>query len=192
MRLLATITAFICLTFAAGCTIQSDVILQDAGAAGDPIAGFPADRPFRLESFDRQQGAFHLIGTMTPVKADGGLVQYTFSLNEDSDRVAVRAKRLSENNYLLRYAEIGHPEPNASQTALMFVTVEDGTYYVLTNLADKALFEKVFAETPRPAIVNDGVQLASDAQAARLSAYFRDHRADFRPDQDYIRMRVAK
>jgi len=192
MRLLATIMTFICLAFAAGCTIQSDVILPDAQAAGDPIIGFPTDKPFQLESFERQQGAYYRIGTMTPTKAENGMVQYTFALNEDSDRMAIRARKLTENDYVLRYAEIGHPEPNASQTALVFLTVEDGTYYVLTNLADKALFEKVFPEVPRPVIVNDGVQLVSDALAVQLSAYFRDHRADFRPDQDYIRMRIAK
>jgi hypothetical protein len=192
MRLFAMIMVFACLVFAAGCTIQSDVVLPDAQAAGDPIIGFPDDKPFNLESFDREKGAYHLVGTMTPAKAEKGMVQYMLALNEDSDRIAVRAKKLSENDYVLRYAEIGHPEPNASETALVFLTVEDGTYYVLTNLADKALFEKVFPAMPRPAIVNDGVQLSSDAQVAQLSAYFRDHRADFRPDQDYIRMRIAK
>jgi hypothetical protein len=192
MRLLAMVMAFACLIFSAGCTIQSDVILPDAKSAGDPIIGLPTDKPFKLESFDRQKGAFHLLGMMTPAKMDDGQVHYMFALNEDSDRMAVRAKRLSGNDYVLRYAEAGHPDPNASQTALVFLTVEDGTYYVLTNLADKALFEKVFPEMPRPAIVNDAVKLDSDAQAARLSAFFRDHRADFRSDQDYVRMRVAK
>lgn len=192
MRLFTMTMAFVCLVFAAGCTIQSDVILPDARAAGDPIIGFPIDRPFKLESFDRQKGSYHLIGTMTPTKMENGLVQYMFALNEDSDRMAVRAKKLSENDYVLRYAEIGHPEPNASQTALVFLTVEDGTYYVLTNLANKAVFEKVFSETPRPAIVNDAVKLDSEAQAAQLSAYFRTHRADFSPDEAYIRMRLAQ
>jgi hypothetical protein len=72
------------------------------------------------------------------------------------------------------------------------VTVEDGTYYVLSSLADKALFEKAFPDTPRPTVASDTIMLTGDAEAARLSAYFRDHRGDFRTDQDYVRIRLTK
>jgi hypothetical protein len=45
---------------------------------------------------------------------------------------------------------------------------------------------------PRPTVAGDTIMLDSDAEAAALSAYFRDHRGDFRPDQDYVRIRLMK
>jgi len=115
------------------------------------------------------------------------------AFNDDSKTLQLQAKKLSENNYVLRYADKGDGvEPNLNESALVFVSVEDGTYYVLTSLADKALFEKAFPDMPRPTVANDTIMLGSNAEAARLSAYFRDHRGDFRTDQDYLRIRLTK
>jgi hypothetical protein len=193
MRFLGVVMVFFCLAFVAGCTIQSTVILPDAAAAGDPITGFPSDTAFKLESFDRQQNAYHYMGTVTPQKAGDGRIRYVLAFNEDSKTLFLQAKKLSENNYVLRYGDKGDGvEPSVNESALVFVTVEDGTYYVLSSLADKALFEKAFPNAPRPTAAGDTIMLTSDAEAAQLSAYFRDHRSDFRVDQDYVRIRLAK
>ena len=193
MRFLSHVLAVLCLIFIAGCTFQSDTILPDAKAAGDPIAGFPTSGPFKLESFDRQKSAYHYLGTMTPETMADGRIRYTFVFEEDSKKLLLQTKKLSDNNYLLRYADLGDGvEPNVDESALVFLTVDNGTYYVLTSLADKALFEKVYPGAARPAIVNDAVKLETEAQAEQLSAFFRDHRNAFLQDQDYIRMRLLK
>jgi hypothetical protein len=191
MSLLRTVIAMFCLVWIAGCSFQSDVILPDARAAGDPIAGFPTAAPFKLESFDRQKNAYHYIGTGTP-EMIGNRVRYTLAFEGDSKKLLLQAKQLSENNYVLRYAELGDGvDPNIDDSALVFVNVEDGTYYVLMSLADKALFEKVYRGVAKPSIVNDTVKLDME-QAARLSAFFGDHRDQFLTDQDYVRIRLMK
>jgi hypothetical protein len=194
MRLMKTALALLCLFWLAGCTFQSTVILPDAKAAGDPIAGLPLDGPFKLESFDRQKGAYHQLGTMTPEKMADGKVRYTFAFTEDDPKkLLVQAEKISESDYILRYAQLGDgAEPNINESALFFLKVEDGTYYVLTSLADRKLFETVFSGVERPRIVSDSMLLDSVEQGRRLSAYFSAHRAEFLMDQDYVRMRVMR
>jgi hypothetical protein len=183
----------VCLCWLAGCTLQSEVILPDANAAGDPIVAFPSDAAFKLESFDRQKNAFHYLGLMTPEKVDGGLIRYKFVFNGDSKTVQLQAKKLSDNNYVLRYAELGGAgQPNIYDGAIMFVTVENGTYYALMSLADKTLFNKVFDAPSRPVVDNDTVKFATEQQGIYLSSYFAKHRDQFLADQDYVRIRVMK
>lgn len=192
MRLLKIVSIMFCLACLSGCSFQSDVILPDANAPGDVIAGLPTSAPFKLESFDRQKNAYHYIGTMTPETVDGGRVRYSFAFREDASKLLViQARKLSENNYILRYAQMDDGgEPSLSDSALMFVTIEDGTYYLLTNLGDRTLFEKAYLGMTPPAVVNDQVKFESSEQAARLSAYFAGHRADFLADKDYVRIRL--
>lgn len=191
MRMFKLIVVAFGLFLAAGCTIQSTTLLPDATAAGDPIAGFPADMPFKLESFDRQKGAFHYIATAAPEAVDATHIRYTLTMPGESKKMTLQARKLSDDNYLVRYADIGPSgEIDANDSALVLVSLDNGTYNVLTSIADKTLFEKAFPSLPRPVIDNDTINLESDAQAMQLSEFFRDHRAEFKQDQDYIRMRL--
>lgn len=193
MRIFNLLLVMLGLLLAAGCTIQSTALLPDASAPGDPIAGFPNDAPFKLESFDRQKGAFHDIGTVTPEVFDAAHVRYSLSMMGESKKMMLQARKLSDNNYIIRYADIGpNGEINANDTALVFASLDGDTYYLMTGIADKALFEKAFPALPRPVIDNDTINLENDAQARQLSDFLRDHRAEFLPDQDYVRMRLAK
>lgn len=192
MRLLKLAPIMFCLAWLAGCSFQSDVILPDANAPGDVIAGLPTDAPFKLESFDRLKNAYHYIGTMTPETMDGGRVRYSFAFREEASKLlVVQAKQLSEGNYILRYAQIG-AGPSLDESALMFLTIEGGTYYLLTNLGAKTLFEKVYSGMQPPEVINDQVKFKTSEQASRLSAYFAAHRDDFLRDQDYVRIRLMR
>lgn len=193
MRLLKTAVATLVLALLAACSFQSAVILPDVTAAGDPIAGLPTDAPFRLESFDRQRNAFRYIGTMTPEMAGDGHVRYTFTFAAESLKLLIQAQKLSEHSYILRYAELGDDlQPKLRNSTLVFLTAENGTYYILTSLADKKLFDKIFDRDPKPTVVDDVVDFDTLEQAAQLSAYFAGHRSEFLIDRDYVRMRLAK
>jgi hypothetical protein len=192
MRRLHALAVFLCLAILGGCSFQSDMLLPDRSAAGDPIAGLPTDRAFTLESFDRQNKAFHVIGTMTPQSTGSGKMRYLFALNEDADRLFVQAQKLSDGNYLLRYVETDSKGEANGSSALVFLSVADGLFYALTGPGDQKLFDKVYGTGPRPD-VNDGeVKFTSDAQARQLSEFFATHRVEFLIDQDYIRLRLAK
>jgi hypothetical protein len=192
MRIAKFVIALLALVWSAGCSFQSDVILPVADAAGDAIPGLPADAPFKLESFDRDTQKFRLIGTMTPTKADAGRMRYTFMFNGESDQLAIRAQKVGDNAYVLRYAETGKPDAGAGQTALVFLTEDDGTYYVLTSLADQKLYDKVYTAGTRPEVRGDDVKFATIDQAKQLADYFVAHRSEFLINQDYIQMRVAR
>lgn len=193
MRLAKFVIALLALVWLAGCSFQSDVILPTADAAGDAIPGLPTDTPFKLESFDRDTQKFRLTGTMTPVKAVAGQqMYYTFMFNGESDQLAIRAQKLGDNAYVLRYAETGKPDAGASQTALVFLTADNGTYYVLTSLADQKLYDKVYATGTRPEIMGNDAKFATIDQAKQLADYFVAHRSEFLVNQDYIQMRVAR
>lgn len=192
MRLVKILIAVCALACLAGCSFQSDVILPIATAAGDPIPGLPTDRPFKLESFDRDTGKYRTLGTMTPSKSDADHVSYVFMFNGESDQLAIRAQKVGENAYVLRYAETGKPEPSASQTALVFLTTDGGVYYILTSLAEKQLYARIYATGPRPDVVGNDIKFATIDQAKQLAVYFAGHRGDFPVDQDYVRMRLAQ
>jgi hypothetical protein len=191
MRLAKFVIALLALVWLAGCSFQSDVILPTADAAGDAIPGLPTDAPFKLESFDRDTQKFRLTGTMTPVKT-ANQMSYTFMFNGESDQLAIRAQKLGDNAYVLRYAETGKPDASASQTALVFLTEDNGTYYVLTSLADQKLYDKVYATGARPEVRGDDVKFATIDQAKQLAGYFVAHRSEFLINQDYIQMRIAR
>jgi len=193
MRLARFVIALLALAWLASCSFQSDVILPTADAASDAIPGLPTDAPFKLESFDRDTQKFRLTGTMTPEKAVSvGQMHYTFMFNGESDQLAIRAQKLGDNAYVLRYAETGKPDASASQTALVFLTEDNGTYYVLTSLADQKLYDKVYATGTRPEIKGDDVKFATIDQAKQLADYFVAHRPEFLINQDYIQMRVVR
>jgi hypothetical protein len=192
MRRLHALAVFLCLAVLGGCSFQSDVILPDRSAAGDPIVGLPTETAFRLESFDRQNKAFHLIGTMTPQPTGAGKMRYLFTLNEDADRLLVQAQKLSDGNYVLRYVETDGKGGANGSSALVFLSVADDLFYALTGPGDQALFDKIFGTGSRPDARDGEVKFTSEAQARQLSAYFAAHRNEFLIDQDYIRLRLAK
>jgi len=191
MRLVRFVFASLVLVWLTGCSFQSDVILPTADAAGDAIPGLPTDAPFKLESFDRDTQKFRLTGTMTPVKT-ANQMSYTFMFNGESDQLAIRAQKLGDDAYVLRYAETGKPDASAGQTALVFLTEDNGTYYVLTSLADQKLYDKVYATGTRPEVRGDDVKFATIDQAKQLADYFVAHRSEFLINQDYIQMRVIR
>jgi hypothetical protein len=192
MCLLNWIVAIVLLAGLPGCNIDSKVILPVDDAAGDPIAGFLIDRPFALEAFDRQKSAFHVVGTITPRKAGNGRMRYKFSLNENAYSLSLQAKKLSHDNYVIRYSETDSGGARTGQSALVFLSLDNGTYFALTNLADKALVDKIFARTAPPALSDMQINLIDNAQADTLSRYFADHRGEFLADQNYIRFRIVK
>lgn len=191
MRVAKFLMALFAVAWLAGCSFQSDVILPVADAGGDPIPGLPSEKPFKLESFDRDSQKFRVMGTMTPAKTDTDHIRYTFMFNGESDELAIRAQKIGDNAYVLRYAETGKPDSSAGQTALVFLTADNGTYYVLTSLADKKLYDKVYATGTRPDVVGDDVKFATIDQAKQLADYFAAHRSEFLANQDYVQMRVV-
>ena len=66
MNILKTLLAVAALAFAAGCTIESDIVLPDPTAAGAVIAGFPTDKPFKIETYESEKGTYKPFATLTP------------------------------------------------------------------------------------------------------------------------------
>jgi hypothetical protein len=191
LRLALTLAA---LLFAAGCTIESDIILPDPTAAGEAIPGLPSDRPFKLETFDKEQGAYKAFATLTPER-ETDAVRYVLSLDDGTpNRLVVQARRMSENNYLIRFSQrIEGMRPNLDESGLAFVTINDGTYYLMSSISDDGWLEEIFkGETLPRGAGTSNIKLDTMDQAAKISAWFGANYPRLADRRDYVRFRLAK
>lgn len=194
MNILKTLIALAALVLAAGCTIESDIILPDPTAAGEPIPGFASDAPFKLETFDNEKGAYKPFATLTPER-ESEAVRYVLSLDDGTpNRLMLQARKMSENNYLIRFSQtIEGIRPNLDESGLAFVTIDDGTYYVMSSISDDGWLEEIFkGETLPRGAGTSNVKLDSMDQAAKISAWFGANRGRLAERRDYVRFRVAK
>jgi len=194
MKILKTILAVVALCFLAGCTIESDIILPDPTAAGEAIAGFPRDAPFKLESFDSKTNAFKPFATLTPER-ETDAVRYIVSLDDGTpNRLVVQARKMSENNYLIRFSQrIEGIRPNLDESGLAFVTLKDRTYYLMSSISDDGWLEEIFkGETLPRGAGTSNIRLVSMDQAARISSWFGANYPRLGDRSDYVRFRVAQ
>ena len=194
MKLLKTLIAVAALIFAAGCTIESDIILPDPTAAGEAIAGFPTDAPFKLETFDNEKGAYKAFATLTPER-ESEAVRYVLSLDDGTpNSMVVQARKMEGNNYLIRFSQrIEGMRPNLDESGLAFVTVVDGTYYMMSSISDDGWLEEIFkGETLPRGAGTSNVKLDTMEQAAKISAWFAANHGRLAERRDYVRFRVAK
>ena len=194
MKILKTLMALMALCFAAGCTIESDIILPDPTAAGEAIAGLPTDKPFRLETFDKDKGAYKAFATLTPER-ETGAVRYVLSLDDGTpNRLVIQARRMSEDNYLIRFSQrIEGMRPNLDESGLAFVAVKDGTYYLMSSISDDGWLEEIFKGEALPrGAGTPTVRLDTMDQAAKISAWFGANHTRLAERRDYVRFRVAQ
>jgi hypothetical protein len=194
MNILKTLVALAALAFVAGCTIESDIILPDPTAAGEPIVGFPTDKPFKIDSFDAATGGYKAFATLTPER-ETDAVRYTLSLDDGTpNRLIVQARRMSENNYLIRFAQtIEGMRPTLNESGIAFVTVKDGTYYLMSSISDDGWIEEIFKgdSLPRGAGTST-IRLDTMDQAAKISAWFGANFTRLADRRDYVRFRLAQ
>lgn len=194
MTILKTVLALAALVFVAGCTIESDIILPDPTAAGEPIPGFSSDRPFRLETFDKEKGAYKTFATLTPER-ETDAVRYVLSLDDGTpNRLVIQARKMGDKNYLIRFSQrIAGMRPNLDESGLAFVTIDGGTYYLMSSISDDGWLEEIFkgGTLPRGA-GTPTIRLDTMDQAARISTWFDANYTRLAERRDYVRFRVAE
>lgn len=194
MRMLKTLFAVATLLLAAGCTIESDIIMPDPTASGDAMLGFPSDRPFRLETLDSETGAYKPFATLTPER-QAGAIRYAVTLDDGTpNRLMVQARRMGENDYMIRFSQmIGDLRPSLNESGLAFVTISDGSYYMMSSISDDGWLEEIFKGEPLPrGAGTTNVRLDTIEQAAKISAWFGANHSRLAERRDYVRFRVAQ
>ena len=146
MRLHTLVLALVALVGLAGCSFESDKVMTDLGAAGDEITGFPDDRTFVVEAFDRAKQEYEAFAHVTPQRLGQG-IRYEFRFGDASPMyVSVQARKLSENNYLVRYAQKqAGVATDMDESGLVFVRYDGETYYVLTGISSQKMLDRIFA-----------------------------------------------
>ena len=194
MNILKTALALAALVLVASCTIESDIVLPDPTAAGDAIVGFPTDKPFRLEAFGKDEQEYKAFATVTP-EHEGEAVRYVVAFDDGTpNRLAVQAKKMSDNNYLIRFSQkIEGMRPSLTESGLGFVTIRDGEYYLMSGISDDGHIEEMFPgqEKPRGAGTST-IKLDTMAQAETISAWFGANAQKLTEYKDYTRFRVVR
>ncbi|CAN7397948.1 hypothetical protein [Rhizobium sp. LjRoot254] len=194
MNVLKTVLAIAALFFVASCTIESDTVLPDPTAAGDAIPGFPSDRPFRLETFEKDKRAYKAFATITPERETEAM-RYIVTFDDGTpNRLVVQARKISENNYLIRFAQtIEGLRPSLSESGLGFVTIRDDEYYLMSGITDDGQLEEMFPgqTLPRGAGTST-IKLDTMDQAKTISAWFGANFQKLAEYKDYTKFRVVK
>jgi hypothetical protein len=194
MHILKSLLAVASLFFVAGCTIESDIILPDPTAAGEPIPGFSSDKPFKIETYDNEKGSYKPFATMSPERQTDA-VRYTVSLDDGTpNRLVVQARKMSEHNYLIRFSQtIEGMRPTLNESGLAFLTMDNDTYYLMSSISDDGWIEEIFKgeALPRGAGTSN-IKLDTMDQAAKISAWFGANYTRLADRRDYVRFRVAK
>lgn len=193
MTFLRTAVALAALLFFSSCTIESETILPDPTAAGEAIPGFPLDKPFRLETFEKDKGSYKAFATLTPER-DGEAVRYSVAFDDGTpNRLAVQARKMSENNYLVRFSQmIDGTRPNLSESGLAFVTIRNSEYFLLSSITDDGQLEEMFGRDRLPrGAGTPTITLDTMAQAETISAWFAANYGKLAEYRDYTRLRVA-
>ena len=194
MNILKTLMALAALVFVAGCTIESDIILPDPTAAGEAIPGFPSDKPFKLETYDADKGGYKPFATVTPQR-ETEAVRYVLSLDDGTpNQLVVQARKMSDNNYLVRFAQtIKDIRPTLNESGIAFITIKDGTYYMMSSIADDGWLEEIFkGETLPRGAGTSNLKLDTMDQAAKISTWFGANFTRLADRRDYVRFRVAE
>jgi hypothetical protein len=194
MSILKTLLAVAALVLVAGCTIESDIILPDPTAAGEAIPGFPSDKPFKIETYDNAKGTYKPFATLTPER-ETDAVRYVVSLDDGTpNRLMVQARRMSDGNYLIRFAQtIEGMRPALNESGLAFIAVDKDTYYLMSSISDDGWLEEIFkGETLPRGAGTSTVRLDTMDQAARISAWFGANFTRLADRRDYVRFRVVK
>jgi hypothetical protein len=194
MKFLKTVLALAASLFLAACTIESDIVLPDPTAAGDVIVGLPADKPFKLETLEKSSNAYKAFATLTPER-EGEAVRYIVAFDDGTpNRLVVQAKRISDDNYLLRFAQtIDGVRPSLGESGLAFLSIKDGDYYLMSSLSDDGWIEEIFAPDARPRGAGSStISLDTFAQAEKISAWFAANRQRMTEIRDFTKFRLAK
>jgi hypothetical protein len=194
MNVLRTALALAAALFISACTIESDTVMPDPTAAGDPIPGFPLNKSFELEAFEAGKQSYKAFATLTP-EQDGQGVRYIVHFNDGTpNRLVVHARKMSENNYLVRFAQtIEGMRPSLSESGLGFVSVRGSDYYMMTSMSDDGQLESIFGRDALPRGAGTStVKLDTLAQAEKISAWFAEHSSELAENKDYTKFRVAK
>ena len=193
MRILNALIAFAALLVVAGCTIESDIILPDPTAAGAAITGLPSDKPFKVETFDSDRNAWKSFATFTPER-ETDAVRYVIVLDGMPNRMVVQARRIDDNNYLIRFSQrIDGIRPNLDDSGLAFLTVKDGNYYLMSSMSDDGWLEEIFKGEPLPrGRGTSTIRLDSMKQAEKISAWFAANHSRLADRRDYVRFRLAQ
>jgi len=194
MNVLKTVLVLAALFLVTSCTIESDTVLPDPTAAGDAIPGFPLDKPFRLETFEKDKQAYKAFATVTP-QYEGEAVRYAVAFDDGTpNRLVVQARKIGENNYLIRFAQtIEGMRPSLSESGLGFVTVRDGDYYLMSGITDDGQLEEMFPGQPLPrGNGTSTIKLDTMAQAETISAWFGANFQKLTEYKDYTKFRVVK
>lgn len=194
MNILKTLLAVAALAFLAGCTIESEIILPDPTAAGEAIPGLPVDRPFRIETYDNAKGAYKPFATLVPER-ETDAVRYVVSLDDGTpNRLVVQARRMSDDNYLIRFAQtIEGMRPTLNESGLAFLTIDKDTYYLMSSISDDGWLEEIFKGVPLPrGAGTSNIKLDTMDQAASISAWFGANFTRLSDRRDYVRFRLAK
>lgn len=194
MNILKSLLALAALVFVAGCTIESDIILPDPTAAGEAIPGFPSDKPFKIETFDNDKGTYKPFATLTPER-ETEAVRYIVSLDDGTpNRLMVQARKMSDNNYLIRFAQtIEGMRPSLNESGIAFITVDKDTYYLMSSISDDGWLEEIFKGDKLPRGQGTStIRLDTMDQAAKISAWFGANFTRLADRRDYVRFRVVK
>jgi hypothetical protein len=194
MLAMKVVLALLGLVWLGGCAFESSTVLSDITAAGDQISGFPEDRPFTIEAFDRAKLQYAYFASVKSEKVSGKGIRYVMTFSDNSPmRLVVQAKRMSEGNYLIRYFQTEAGKAlTMNESGLVFAKHDGDTYYVLTGISNQLMLDKIFVGERPLELSTSVVHIENDHQADRISTYFRDHFGDFPKDQDYARMRVVE
>ena len=194
MKILNTLAALAVLVFAAGCTIESDIILPDPTAAGAAIPGFPSETPFRIETFDKDKGVYKAFAMLTPER-ETDAVRYVLSLEDGTpNRMSIQARKMGEKDYLIRFSQtIEGLRPSLDESGLAFVTIDNGTYYLMSSMSDDGWLEEIFkGETLPRGAGTSSIRLDTMDQAAKISAWFGANYGRLAERRDYVRFRVVQ
>ena len=170
MKIVKTLLAIAALVFVAGCTIESDIILP----AGEAIPGVPSDKPFKIETFDNAKGTYKPFATLTPER-ETDAVRYVVSLDDGTpNRLMVQARKMSDNNYLIRFAQtIEGMRPSLNESGLAFITIDKDSYYLMSSISDDGWLEEIFKGDKLPRGQGTStIRLDTMDQAAKISAWF--------------------
>ena len=193
MTFIRTVLAFAAALFLAACTIESDTVMPDPTAAGDPIPGFPLDRSFELEAFETGRQSYKAFATLTPDR-EGERVRYIVHFNDGTpNRLVVHARKMSGNNYLVRFAQtIEGMRPSLRESGLGFVSVRDGHYFMMTSMSDDGRLEDIFGRDALPRGAGTStLTLDTIEQAEKISAWFAAHSPELSERKDYTKFRVV-
>jgi hypothetical protein len=195
MPILRTLIALAALLLLGSCTIESDTLLTDLGKPGDPIAGFPADKPFKIVTFSPGSDDGKAFATLTPQKSEPGTMLYMMSFDDGTpNKLLVQARYLSDGNYLLRFVQvIDGMLLELDQSGLAFLSRQGDDWRLLTAVGDDGSLEEIFGKAGIPAGSYGSVlKLTTFDEARKVSDWFAKHAGNPQLEKDFSRFRIVE